>query len=361
VSNRDTLLRRRLTAQLLTGPPVRDPVEVARRLLAVQAQDPRGARLAIRARTRDVSATDVDRELTERRSLLITWLNRGTLHLVASEDYPWLQALTTPPLITSSTRRLSEVGIDPAMTERALSVVEHSLAAEGALTRSQLRERLLRAGVPVEGQALIQVLFRAAVAGLVVRGPMMGGEHAYVLVRDWLPGAERAGLASRDVALAELARRYLAGHGPAHERDLARWAGLPLRDARVGLQAIAGELRAEPEGLIDLARRPGAQRARPLPPPRLLGAFEPLLVGWTSRAHVLGEHDAKVVTGGMFRSFALIDGRPVATWRFQGAGVELKHIAPVSVPDAQALDDDAQALLRFLGRGPSPQAGRKAL
>ncbi len=344
------LLRRRLTAQLLTGAPARDPVQVARRLLAVQAQDPRGARLAIRARTRGVAGVDVDRELTERRSLVITWLNRGTLHLVASEDYPWLQALTTPPLITSSTRRLSEVGIDPAMTERALRVVEHSLAAEGALTRSQLRERLLRAGVPVQGQALVQVLFRAAVAGLVVRGPMLGGQHAYVLVRDWLPPAGRAGLASREPALAELARRYLTGHGPAHERDLARWAGLPLRDARAGLQAIAGELRTEPEGLIDLARRAGARRAPPLPPPRLLGAFEPLLVGWTSRTHVLGEHDAKVVTGGMFRNFALVRGRPVASWRFQGAGIQLERFADVSVQDAQALDDDARALLEFLGR-----------
>jgi hypothetical protein len=234
------------------------------------------------------------------------------------------------------------------MTERSLAVIERSLAADGALTRAQLCERLLSAGVPVAGQALVQVLFRAAVAGLVVRGPMVQGEHAYVLVRDWLP--RPVSQLDRELALAELARRYLLGHGPADERDLARWAGLPLRDARAGLQAIAGELRTEPEGLIDLARRPGARRAGPLPPPRLLGAFEPLLVGWTSRAHVLGEHDATVVTGGMFRNFALVKGRPVATWRFQGSGVELSRFADVSDEDAQALDDDSRALLRFLGR-----------
>jgi hypothetical protein len=50
-----------------------------------------GARLAVRACTEGVSAADVDRALTEDRSLLITWLNRGTLHPAASEDYPWLQ------------------------------------------------------------------------------------------------------------------------------------------------------------------------------------------------------------------------------------------------------------------------------
>src|SRR5215831_3091388 len=73
-----SLLARRLRAQLLSGPPARSPVAVAQRLLAIQAQDPRGARLAIRARSSGLAASDVDRALGE-RSLLITWLNRGTL------------------------------------------------------------------------------------------------------------------------------------------------------------------------------------------------------------------------------------------------------------------------------------------
>ena len=83
-ADRAAPLTRRLGAQLLSGPPARGPVAVAERLLAIQAQDPRGARLAIRARTSGLSAADVDRELTERRSLLITWLNRGTLHSFAA-------------------------------------------------------------------------------------------------------------------------------------------------------------------------------------------------------------------------------------------------------------------------------------
>ena len=87
---------RRLTAQLLAGPPARSPLAVAERLLAIQGQDPRGARLAIRARTAGVQAADIDRELTEERSLVITTLNRGTLHLVRSEDYPLLQSADHP-------------------------------------------------------------------------------------------------------------------------------------------------------------------------------------------------------------------------------------------------------------------------
>jgi hypothetical protein len=320
-------------------------VDVARRLLAIQAQDGRGARLAIRARTRGVTSADIDRALTEERSLILTWLNRGTLHLVDSEDYPWLQALTTPPLVTANARRLAQEGVGPAMAELAVAVVARALADDGPLTRDALRERLTAADVVVAGQAFVHVLFRASLDGLIVRGPMIGRQHAYVLVRDWLPAPVRAATVSRDAALAELARRYLAGHGPAGERDLARWAGLPLRDARAGLSAIAGELRNEPGGLIDLRARGRLGR---MPPPRLLGSFEPMLVGWSSRDLVLGEHDAKVVTGGVFRGFAMVGGRGVATWRIQGAEVAIEPFVPVSDADAQALRDDGAAVQRFL-------------
>src|SRR6202165_1885563 len=96
----------RFAAQLLGEKRATDAVGVADRLLAVQAQDLRSARLAIRARTAGVSAADIDRALTDYRTLVIGWLNRGTLHLVRSEDYWWLHALTTPPLYTGNARRL---------------------------------------------------------------------------------------------------------------------------------------------------------------------------------------------------------------------------------------------------------------
>src|SRR5215216_1547348 len=121
-------LAARLAAQLLAGEPASDPVAVAERLLAVQGQDPRGARLAVRARTDGVTAADVDRALTDERSLLITWLNRGTLHLVRSDDYPLLQAVTTPPLRTGSERRLVQEGVLPRDAERGIATIERALA-----------------------------------------------------------------------------------------------------------------------------------------------------------------------------------------------------------------------------------------
>lgn len=341
------VLARRLTAQLLAGRPARSPLAVAERLLAIQAQDPRGARLAIRARTVDVDGTDIDRELTEGRSLVITTLNRGTLHLVRSEDYPLLQSLTTPQLLTASTTRLAQDGLDPATTSRAVDLIDRSIANEGPLTRAQLRERLERAGIPNLEHSLVHLVFRASIEGRIIRGPMAGRQHAFARVADWLSPAPPP---PRDAALAELARRYLVGHGPASDRDLARWAGLPLRDARAGLQAIGGELRPLPGGLVDLARR---GRAAPLPPPRLLGTFEPVLLGWASRADILGAGEAHVISGGVFRNFALVEGRGVAVWRLAGRGaadgsVSIEPFVDLDPDDAAALARDGEALKRFL-------------
>jgi winged helix DNA-binding protein len=321
---------------------------VAERLLAIQAQDPRGARLAVRARTAAVSAADVDRALTDDRSLLVTTLNRGTLHLVRSEDYAWLHALTTPQLVTGNARRLAQEGVSAAASARGVAAIERALA-DGPLTRDELRERVRAANVPTGGQAFVHVVMRASLQGLVVRGPMIGRSHAFVLVRDWLGELPPV---DRDRALAELARRYLAGHGPADERDLAKWAGLPLRAARAGLGAIASELDRREGGLVALA---GAG-ASELPPPRLLGAFEPVLMGWTSRVPILGAADGDVVAGGIFRPFALVRGAAAATWRLENGRVALSPFGRLSLADARALEEDAAAVVRYLApeRGQTP-------
>lgn len=336
------MLAERLTAQLLAGPPASDPLAVAERLLAIQAQDPRGARLAVRARSSGLTAADVDRALTADRSLLISWLNRGTLQLVRSEDYPWLQALTSPRVVTTNARRLLEEGVPPAAAERGVRVVEQALAEDGPLTRDQLRERVAAAGVRTERQALVHILLLASLRGLIVRGPLMESGHAFVLVRDWLGEPKPV---DRDAALAELARRYLIGHGPASDRDLARWAGVTLGDARKGLAAIGGELEQDADGLVDLAARTPAAE---LPPPRLLGPFDPLLHGWISRELLLGDHKDVVTVNGIFRPIALVEGRAVAIWRMPGGEVELEPFGRLKAADRAALERDAQDVVRFL-------------
>lgn len=312
------------------------------RLLAVQGQDPRGFRLAVRARTSGLTAADVDRALTEDRSLVVTWFNRGTLHLVRSEDYSWLHTLTAPLNRTTSDTRLRQSGVSAAAANRGMQLIEKSLADEGPLTSAALRERLAGGRVPTAGYAFGHLLFLASQRGLIVRGPMSGRQHCYVLVHDWL-GPQPA--VDRDTALAELARRYLAGHGPADDRDLARWTGLPLRDTRAGMNAIASELHQRADGLADLAcRKPAAD----IPPPRLLGAFDPVLLGWVSRERLLDVEQKIVTVGGMFYPFALVCGRAAALWTLRDGTVAIDPFERITKKDMATLEADARDVVRFL-------------
>lgn len=274
----------------------------------------------------------------------MSWLNRGTLHLVTAADYWWLHPLTTPQLAVGNRRRLHQEQVSDDDAQRAVAIIERELADAGRLTRRQIRELLQSAGVRVAGQALVHILFRAALEGLVVRGPVVGGEQAFVLVRDWLGPAPPP--VDRDVALAELARRYLAGHGPATDRDLAKWAQLPLVEVRRGLAQIVRSLVDRGDGLVALRSSPAAAA---LPPPRLLGSFDPVLLGWVDRRPILGDHSHLVTRNGLFRPFAMVGGRAAAGWSLTGGTVEITPFRQLRRTEQVALERDGRDVVRFLG------------
>jgi hypothetical protein len=354
-----SLAAERLRAQLLTGTPARTVARVTGHLLAVQAQDPRGARLAVRARTSGLRAADVDQALTADRSVVVSWLNRGTLHLVLAEDYWWLHQLTTPQLATGNARRLAQEGVPLGDAERGAGVIERSLAADGPLTRAELRDRVAAAGVRTEGQAMVHLLALATLRGLTVRGPMRGGEQAFVLVRDWLGPPLRP--MGREQALGLLARRYLAGHGPATDRDLAKWAGLPLGDARRGLAVIASGLADRDDDRASLAARPGSGEVPEVPALRLLGAFDPLLLGWASRELFLAPGGPVITSNGLFRPFVLVQGRGAALWSVSGGRVVTDQLGPLTAQQQAALAAESADVERFRagtrGRQPAAAAG----
>jgi hypothetical protein len=336
-----SILEARFRSQLLSEELAPDAMGVCRRLLAVQAQDLRSARLAVRARTKGLTAGDVDGALGE-RALVVGWLNRGTLQLVRSEDYWWLHALTTPPLFTANARRLAQTGVPPA-ADRGVAAIERALTEEGPLTRDELRDRVQGVGVETAGQALVHLLMLACLRGIAVRGPFSGKRHAYVLAHDWL-GAPRP--VAREGALAELARRYLEGHAPADERDLAKWAGLPLRDARAGLSAIAAEIR-ERDGLLELKGAPHAGAPRAC----LLDQWDPLLVGWRSREALLDRYPRRDSPEAHFRPFAYVRARAVATWSLRRGVVSIDEpFARVTGADTDALAGDAADVERFVSQ-----------
>jgi hypothetical protein len=316
----------RLAAQLLAGPKATSVLGVLERCVAVQSQELRAGHLGVRARSTGLTVADVDAALAD-RSAIVTWVNRGTLHLVRSEDYPWLHALTTPALATANATRLHQEGVSPSQADSALPVIRRVLS-DGPATRTQLRDALQRKGIPVAGQAVVHLLLKATLAGICVRGPMVGREQAFILVADWL-GPQQS--VDRTKALSELGSRYLAGHGPSTDRDLAKWAGVGLRDARAALEGLS----------------PPTYDA-PMPGPTLLGPWDELLLGWESRADVLQGNTSVVTVNGIFKPIALVRGRAVATWSVSTGALE--PFAPLSATVTRALAKEWADVQRFLAR-----------
>jgi winged helix DNA-binding protein len=245
-----------------------------------------------------------------------------------------------------SARRLGQEGVPPADARRAVGVIAAALAEEGPLTRGELGARLAGHGLRTAGQALPHLLLRAALDGEAVLGPDRDGEPAFVAARDWL-GPPPA--VDRGAALAELARRYLAGHGPATDADLAAWSGLPRRDARAGLGALAaGEANVGDDGLVDLTGREPPERTGV----RLLGAFDPYLLGWRDRAFALDAAHARRVHpgGGIIRATVLVDGAVAGTWRAERRGSRLRVEVDAFPGTELAVPADEEAdLARFEG------------
>jgi hypothetical protein len=231
---------------------------------------------------------------------------RGTLHMVAADDFHWVIGLLGPYFAARQAPRRRQLGLDDHTCDRGRDQLE-SVLAGGALTRAEIVDRM---ELPLPGQAAPYLLAYAALTGLVCRGADRGDEPTYVLVRDWL--GERPPL-SDDDALALLAERYLAGHGPATAADLAAWSGLPLGRARAGFDAVADRFEAVVAAGVPSRWTP----VTATPSTRLLGHFDAYLLGYRGRElAVPAELATAIQSGGGFVMPAItVDGLVVGTWR----------------------------------------------
>jgi hypothetical protein len=347
----------RAASQRLQRPAVvAAPVDVVRLAGPVQAQEPRAAKLAFRARARGITAADVDIARTEERSLLRAWCMRKTIHLIATEDAGWLLPLFSDAIVRWARKRLGDFGLDHNGQERALRLLHDAVDAEGALTRPELAERLERAGFETGNEFKVHLWLLATLEGDLCLGPDRGASACLVRTEDWIGRPERR---DRDESLAELARRYLGAYGPATDRDLARWAGLPLRDARLGCERIAaelGEVELGGERLLVLGRLPRRGRS---PVVRMLGAFDNYNLGYCDRGFSLApEHEKQVNPGGgIVRPAITVDGAHVATWSSKRSGrrlrVTVEPFEPLNAATERAIEAEVADIGRYEGLGAS--------
>ena len=315
------IARWRLRAQHLVAPFAGSAHDVVRSLLAVQAENPGQAEWAVGARTRRRNPADLARLLDE-GVVVRTHVLRPTWHFVCADDLGWLLDLTGPRVQRVTGQQLRTVhGLDDAAVDRAVSMVVEAIGANGALTRSQLGEELASRGVSGpgpsgSGQFLMILLAHAELAGLICSGRRVDGEHTYARLSDRAPSTRRL---DRDEALAELALRYMTGHGPATERDLAYWASLTLGQARAGLDQVRDRLERFDHGGRTYWHAPGeappADPSATQPRGHLLQILDESYRGYQDSRWVLDAAGIVPRSREPAIGMALVDGQLVASVR----------------------------------------------
>jgi hypothetical protein len=309
------IARLRLAAQHAGTASPDTPADVVRRLGAVQAQDYRGGLWAVGLRTTGATEASVEQALAG-KSIVRSWPMRGTLHFTAAEDLRWMLAHLAPRSIAGSAGRFRQLGLEAEHLHRSRRIIERGLAGGRRMTRPELFNLLERKGVSASGQRGIHILWMLAHEGVLCFGPPRGRQQTFVLLDEWLPASEPL---SRPEALAEIARRFFSGHGPATVRDLAWWAGLTLADAVEGLASSASRLARERFNGEDFWG-PEAGFPAPSKPPAalLLPPFDEFLVAYRDRSAALDPVDAERLRS-LLSPTIVVKGRVVGTWKKRAA------------------------------------------
>lgn len=348
------IARWRLRTQTLVRPLAVSDEAVVGGLLAVQAENPSQSAWAVACRTRAPDATGLAR-LLDAGQVLRTHVLRPTWHYVRAADVGWLLDLTAPRVRRTTQLGLRNLGFDEAALEVLSTVVLETLAAAPDRTREQVSEALAAAGHAPGGQALMILLADLELQQLVVSGRPRDGTHTYARFADRVPAPRRL---DREEALAEIVRRYLAGHGPATVADLAYWATLTVGDVRRGLAAIRIDLASfdhdgrtfwhlpDQEPPTSFAAEPSAH---------LLQILDEIYRGYQDSRMVIDSAGVVPRTREAAAGMALVDAQMVATMKRTVTARQVRFtLTPYddrrpTEPELAAVEEAAARCAAFLG------------
>jgi len=346
------LLSARLRRQHLTESKLRKASQVVSALCAMQAQDYLAAKWAIGLRAPGLQDGDVEQAFND-GLILRTHVLRPTWHFVAPEDIRWLVALSAPRIHAANAYYYRQAGLDAKVFAKSCAMMHRALDGGKMMTRAELAEHLRRAKIPADGMKLAYVMMHAELEGVICSGPRRGKQSTYALVDERVPAAKPR---ERDEALAELAKRYFASHGPATVRDFSWWAGLPAKDAQSAISAARLESTSiggvAHWGADDTASRPHKGTSV-----YLLPNYDEYLIAYKDRTPVVdADRAANLVarSNGGFAHHLIVDGRLAGSWsRTMTSTAVLIEVAPykkLTPAQVRAVSGAADCYGEFLGR-----------
>ena len=343
--NRATLAR-----QLLLDRAPLSVTDAMRRVVALQAQQPASAYLALWNRLADFDPAELDEAFASHR-VVRAQLMRVTMHAVHAQDHQVFREAMEPTL------RASRLG-DPRFRASGLTAEDADGLMSGLLdfadqprTGPECEAWLAgRLGAPMPALAWRMLRQYAPLWHAPTDGPWLFGSRAYVAAR---PRPVLADPDVSDLALQTLVRRYLEGFGPASIADMAQFAMVQRARVKAAVQALGGSLQQwEGPGGTVLYDVPGA----PLPagdtpaPPRLMAMWDSTLMAYTDRSRVTPPGYRKLVRrmNGDVLPTLLVDGYVAGVWRAVQDGIEATAFHALDGFAWEGLAAEARALVPLL-------------
>ena len=362
---RSVLAWRAQRQHLAARAPAGALLEVAARVCGFHAQVMSSAELTAWARVAELDRGAVARALWEERTLVKTWAQRGTLHLLRADELGlWVAAQGELRPRYEQPTWLRHHGLAREEAEAMLAAIAAALAEGTWLTRRELADRVAAdAGVPGLAGKLRggfgDLLKPAAFRGELCFAPSDGQEVRFTAPQTWL-GRSLARPAGADAAR-EVARRFLGAYGPAPREQLARWFGMssPAQAGRwiasLGDEAVEVDVEGVDGWMLATDVEPAAA-AEPAGTVRLLPAFDHYVVAAPrdQPAVLPSEHRGAVYRPqGWLSPVVAVDGEMVAVWRHERRGsrlaVEVEPFAPVGDVVRAGIEAEAAALAAHLG------------
>jgi hypothetical protein len=337
-------------------------LDVVSRIGAVHAQVMSAAELQLAARIDGLSPADVQNALWHDRTLIKTWLLRGTLHLVTAADFPmYIAALDK--YVAGFYRRPSWLkyhGVTPDELDAIVEGIRTTLGDEG-MTREQLADAIVEHTGKAELRELLRsgwgaLLKPAAHRGYLGFGPSQGQNVTFVQPARWLGEWTPVDPAE---AAKEIARRYLAAYGPATTDDFGRWMGMESSAAKRIFRSLDGEIEeVDVEGWKAWALVSSLKQVEALKPSRvvrLVPGFDPYVVAFYRHCqYIMPEaHKARVYRQqGWISPVVLVGGRMEGVWEYDKKRskvvVKVEMFAQPDSEVRQGIDAEASRLGKFL-------------
>jgi hypothetical protein len=342
--------------------------------VGLQAQAPDAPYVGLWTRVAGFQAASLAADITERRAVRMP-LMRATIHLVTARDARALRPVVQPVLDRSFAgsefaRRLAGVEVEE------LHAAGRALLEERPRTRAELAPLLAETWPDHDPTSLVYSLtYRVPLVQVPPRGVWGStGPAAWTTVAAWLGDGADPAAASASASVDDVVVRYLGAFGPATVKDVQAWSGLTrLREVadRLGeggrLRRFRDESGAE---LLDLPEAPRPDPDVPAPP-RFLPEYDNVLLSHADRTRINPDGRRIPLPPGNGASVGtfLVDGLFRGTWALDRADradraseaadgsattLTVRPFTPLSQSDADAVTDEAAALVAFLAPTSTP-------